>query len=40
MAVVRQVDWTKKTLPIFAADGVRARKIPQILAYRFSGGQK
>lgn len=40
MAVVRQVDWTKKTLPIFAADGVRARKIPQILACRFSGGQK
>ena len=37
MAVVRQVDWTKKTLPIFAADGVRARKIPQILACRTVG---
>lgn len=30
-------DWTKKTLPIFAADGVRARKIPQILACRTVG---
>ena len=31
------VDWTKKTLPIFAADGVRTRKIPQMLACRTVG---
>jgi hypothetical protein len=33
------VDWTRKTLPIFAADGVHIRKIPQILACRTVGAR-